>query len=376
MFPEWSVSEAFSKPTIILIVGKQTDPVLLHVLHQLKERFDNAIVVAHNLKPLVKEANIEDTGCLTDWYMQQTTKQNCAVYDQTVNQNLDSFYLNHRQYGVSFIQCCKNFASFNLSIVARVHIDYIIFTEQLHSNDLDLLYKTHILHPTLDRIYFQHLLQNLQERQACLVLDNYTMKFFLLTPKPVTTPFQLCHNMKTVTFVTGNANKLKEVQAMLTSVMVHGFDLDLPEIQGEPHEIARSKCSIAVQAVNGPVLVEDTSLCFNALNGLPGPYVKWFYSKLGLTGLQDLLHAYKDKTARALCVFAYCPGPGEDVVTFEGSVDGSIVPARGDIRFGWDPIFQPLSSDKTFAEMTAAEKNSVSHRQRALEKVNQFFTQQ
>lgn len=50
--------------------------------------------------------------------------------------------------------------------------------------------------------------------------------------------------------------------------------IDLPELQGEPDEVAVQKCKIAAQEVNGPVMVEDTSLCFNALGGLPGIYIK------------------------------------------------------------------------------------------------------
>ena len=50
--------------------------------------------------------------------------------------------------------------------------------------------------------------------------------------------------------------------------------IDLPELQGEPEEVALQKCKIAAQEVNGPVMVEDTSLCFNALGGLPGIYIK------------------------------------------------------------------------------------------------------
>ena len=49
---------------------------------------------------------------------------------------------------------------------------------------------------------------------------------------------------------------------------------DLPELQGEPEEISRAKCRLAAQQIGGPVMVEDTSLCFNALNGLPGVYIK------------------------------------------------------------------------------------------------------
>ena len=54
--------------------------------------------------------------------------------------------------------------------------------------------------------------------------------------------------------------------------------------QGEPEEIAREKCVLAAKQVHGPVMVEDTSLCFNAYKGLPGPYIKWFLQKLGHDG--------------------------------------------------------------------------------------------
>ena len=50
--------------------------------------------------------------------------------------------------------------------------------------------------------------------------------------------------------------------------------IDLPELQGEPEEVSREKCRLAAQQVGGPVMVEDTSLCFNALGGLPGVYIK------------------------------------------------------------------------------------------------------
>ena len=77
-----------------------------------------------------------------------------------------------------------------------------------------------------------------------------------------------------VTFVTGNAKKLEEVRSILASGGELPFDvvsrkLDLPELQGEPGEISRQKCAIAAREVGGAVMVEDTSLCFNALGGLP-----------------------------------------------------------------------------------------------------------
>lgn len=55
-------------------------------------------------------------------------------------------------------------------------------------------------------------------------------------------------------------------------------------------------------------MVEDTSLCFNAMGGLPGPYIKWFLQRLGHDGLNRMLAGFEDKTGYAQCIFAYSPG--------------------------------------------------------------------
>ncbi|KAL6793503.1 putative inosine triphosphate pyrophosphatase [Trichoderma sp. SZMC 28013] len=173
-------------------------------------------------------------------------------------------------------------------------------------------------------------------------------------------------------FITGNANKLKEVKAILEpQIEIHSQSLDLEEIQGTIEEVAESKCRRAADLVNGPVLVEDTALCFNALGGLPGPYIKWFLDKTGHQGLNNLLAAYEDKSAEAVCTFAYSPGPGRDPIIFQGRTPGRIVPARGPSKFGWDPVFE--FEGKTYAEMESAEKNKISHRARALKKLQTWF---
>jgi inosine triphosphate pyrophosphatase len=81
--------------------------------------------------------------------------------------------------------------------------------------------------------------------------------------------------------------------------------------------------------------VEDTSLCYNALNGLPGVYIKWFLQKTGLIGLNNLLLAYEDKTAYAQCVFSFCLSPFHEPVSFIGKTDGKIVLPRGSSKFGF-----------------------------------------
>lgn len=78
---------------------------------------------------------------------------------------------------------------------------------------------------------------------------------------------------KPITFITGNVKKLEEVAAILGKEFPRELvskKVDLPELQGEMDEISIKKCQEAARLVDGPVIVEDTCLCFNALGGLPG----------------------------------------------------------------------------------------------------------
>jgi inosine triphosphate pyrophosphatase len=94
------------------------------------------------------------------------------------------------------------------------------------------------------------------------------------------------------------------------------------------------------------------------------------------TGLNTLLQGFPTTAATALCTFAYSPGPGQDPILFEGRTEGHIVSARGPTNFGWDPIFAPAEADgRTYAEMDGAEKNKISHRYRALEKLRVYLSE-
>ncbi|OQV20204.1 Inosine triphosphate pyrophosphatase [Hypsibius exemplaris] len=183
--------------------------------------------------------------------------------------------------------------------------------------------------------------------------------------------------LRRLTFVTGNAKKLEEFKSIIGAN--HGFEIvsqsfDLPEFQGaDPDEISVAKCRAAAELVKGPVICEDTCLCFNAMGGLPGPYVKWFLDKLKPAGLHAMLLGFGgDYSAYALCTFAYCDGGTSDKVSlFHGRTEGTIVAPRGDNDFGWDPCFQPEGFHETYAEMSKETKNQISHRYRALVKLRE-----
>lgn len=167
-------------------------------------------------------------------------------------------------------------------------------------------------------------------------------------------------------FVTGNRGKLEEVRSYFGPVMQ--VDIDLPEIQAlAPRAVVEHKLKAASEIGCENVLVEDTSLTVSALNGLPGPFIKWFLECLGLEGLYQMVEATGDMAACA-CTVAGASFSSGRVVFGEGVVSGRIVKPRGS-GFGWDPIFQPDDSEKTFGEMNAGEKKSFSMRYRALEEL-------
>ncbi|KAL4760307.1 non-canonical purine NTP pyrophosphatase [Aspergillus foveolatus] len=178
--------------------------------------------------------------------------------------------------------------------------------------------------------------------------------------------------MKTINFITGNKNKLAEVRAIIGNVVdVQNQTVDVPEIQGSIEEIAKEKCRHAANAVGGPVLTEDTALGFHALKGLPGPYIKSFLEALGHEGLNKMLDGFESRGAEAVCTFAFASGPGSEPILFQGRTEGVIVSPRGPANFGWDPIFE--YEGQTYAEMTKEEKNKISHRYKALVKLQQWL---
>lgn len=104
-----------------------------------------------------------------------------------------------------------------------------------------------------------------------------------------------------------------------------------------------------------------------------GPYIKWFLDNLQPEGLHKMLIGFEDKSAEAVCTYAFSDGPGKKVLLFQGRTAGDIVAPRGSRAFGWDPCFQPTGYAQTYGEMDSTLKNTISHRFRAIDKLREYF---
>lgn len=177
--------------------------------------------------------------------------------------------------------------------------------------------------------------------------------------------------MQKIYFITGNENKFREAKGILPDL--EQLDLDLPEIQEiDPKEIIRAKIKEAKRHHQGMFIVEDVSFYLDCLKGenggLPGPLIKWFLKTVGTEGIFDIANRAENSNARAVALLGLFE-QDDDIHFFEGEIVGKVVSPRGDNIFGFDPIFVPNGYDKTFGEMTKEEKNKISHRKLALEKL-------
>jgi XTP/dITP diphosphohydrolase len=183
--------------------------------------------------------------------------------------------------------------------------------------------------------------------------------------------------MREIIFVTGNDGKFREVKEILgEDFNLERVKIDLQEIQGiDVCEIAEEKAQEAFRELKKPVLIEDTGLCFEAWHGLPGALIKWFLmpdKDMGMAKIIKMLNGFDNRKAEAVTVFAYCDENGTRI--FEGKILGSIAETpRGSNGFGWDQIFIPEGSVKTFGEMEHEEKNKISMRRNALQKLKKYL---
>jgi len=175
----------------------------------------------------------------------------------------------------------------------------------------------------------------------------------------------------TIYFITGNENKFREAKKIMPELVQ--LSIDLPEIQDINSEnIIKEKLKEAIKHKQGEFIVEDGSFYMDCLNGLPGPLIKWFVKALGDKGIYELAKKYNNFKAEVKVTIGYARN-SEDIHFFEGSIKGKIVPPTGPPKFGWDTIFVPENHEKSFGQMTLEEKNSISHRKIALEKLKEYL---
>src|SRR5208283_3804927 len=187
---------------------------------------------------------------------------------------------------------------------------------------------------------------------------------------------------KVVFFATGNINKFNEARSILNS---YGFAVAMLRVKGDEiqsdslKEIAQTSAINAFERSRLPIFVEDAGLFINALSGFPGPYAAYVYKTIHNSGILRLMENMADRRAKFQSVIAYCDETLCEPECFNGESKGEITTTerrqQGKSAFGFDPIFQPVGSSKTFAEMIIEEKNGYSHRAMAIRKFAEWYKQ-
>jgi XTP/dITP diphosphohydrolase len=192
--------------------------------------------------------------------------------------------------------------------------------------------------------------------------------------------------MNQLIFATNNPNKVSEVKAILEgkfiviSLKEAAIEIDIPEPYDTIEENAREKARVVYQLTNQNCFSEDTGLEAEALNGAPGVKSARYAGERRSfeNNIDKLLRKLENKNSRkaqfrtVICLILN----GKEKI-FEGICKGIIIAERrGGDGFGYDPVFIPDGSAKTFAEMTMEEKNIFSHRKKAIEKLITFLKKQ
>ena len=180
---------------------------------------------------------------------------------------------------------------------------------------------------------------------------------------------------KTLVLASGNKGKIAEIGEMLPEFSVIGYkdaglDFEIEETGATFYENALIKAKAVSEALGLPALADDSGLCVNALGGAPGIFSARFAGdgndEHNIDKLLKELDGVKDRSAKFVCslVLYY---PDGKIISAEGETNGEILFERtGKNGFGYDPIFYSEDLKKSLGEASSKEKNSVSHRSRAL----------
>ena len=189
--------------------------------------------------------------------------------------------------------------------------------------------------------------------------------------------------MKELVFATNNAHKLRELREIaadkftILSLKDINCNDDIPETADTIKGNALIKANYIKDKYGYDCFADDTGLEIEALGGEPGVYSTRYAgekcdSEKNMAKVLEKLQGETNRAARFVTFIAL--RQGEETLTFEGEVQGEILTERhGNGGFGYDPIFKPLEADCSFAEMSADEKNAISHRGRAVAKLFEYL---
>ena len=171
-------------------------------------------------------------------------------------------------------------------------------------------------------------------------------------------------------FVTGNSGKFEQAKFILPDLK--RVDFDIPEIQElDTKKILQEKLSEISKSHSGRFFCEDVSLEIEGLNGLPGPFIKWFLETVKMTGIARMAEQSKNTNVTAKITLGY--NDNGKIVFFEDEMKGKIVYPKGENGFGWEPIFQPQGSEKTLGEMELKDRLKYSMRTKVLIKLKDYL---
>lgn len=189
---------------------------------------------------------------------------------------------------------------------------------------------------------------------------------------------------KRIILASGNKHKIGEIAAMLPEYEIVGYkdfaDFEIEETGETFYENALIKAKTVSEKLHAAALADDSGICVDALSGAPGVYSARYAGDGDDEHNNDLLlknmEGKTDRKAKFVCCMVYCSEKG-DILSAFGEVKGEILTERhGKNGFGYDPIFYSYELDKPMGEACAEEKNSVSHRHRALveiiEKIEEY----
>ena len=182
---------------------------------------------------------------------------------------------------------------------------------------------------------------------------------------------------KRIILASGNKHKISEIAAMLPDYEIVGYkdfiDCEIEETGATFYENALIKAKTVAEKLHAAALADDSGICVDALNGAPGVYSARYAGDGNDEHNNDLLlknmEGKTDRKAKFVCCMVYCSKSG-DILSAFGEVKGEILTERqGKNGFGYDPIFYSYELRKPMGIASAKEKNSVSHRHRALAEI-------